>query len=379
MRKNSLLLSVVLMIFSQAVSQNYGPACNICDSAKVIRPGEQLFNIDNQFANVTALETPEGEPVTCIRSFENDLWFSFHTEAGYQFYEINILPLTCNTPAGLQALLIRTDDCDATSFEYVDCHNPYAEAPIRMFLQDSVPGRHYLIYVDGYDGTQCTFNLSLSGHQRNPQTINDIKGRKLDYGNSPTPYEPADVEASFINNEVEIIWTARSDEDVTLFLVQRFYQHKPPFKPFGSTIGTVEPVSTVGSSQTTTYSFYHQQEFREGEEYCYRIVKVDKNLRKSYSDGFCMIADMAEDFFISPVYPGTEAGTFVVKTRNFRKQDLVFSVLNAEGELEKQMTLKKEPKRDGSITIDMQGFAPGKYSLKVEGKEEYFLRRFVVE
>ena len=43
------------------------------------------------------------------------------------------------------------------------------------------------------------------------------------------------------------------------------------------------------------------------------------------------------------------------------------------------MTREKEPKRDGQIRIDMNPYETGVYFLKVEGKSEYYLRRFTVK
>ena len=69
----------------------------------------------------------------------------------------------------------------------------------------------------------------------------------------------------------------------------------------------------------------------------------------------------------------------MIKFRNFRRQDLVFSVLDANETYLKGLTRPKEPKGDGTITIDMSEYAPGTYFLRVEGKEGLFLRKFVVE
>lgn len=367
----------LLFLFYTAACFAQVPDNDACENARIIDIGEEIFQIDNQLATVSPEDVPEGEPLTCIKSFENDLWFVFFTESGYHHYQIVINPLFCNTPAGIQALLIRTDDCESGNYRYVACANPYAEQAITLFLDDSIAGNRYLIYVDGYDGTQCTFNLSLSGTDDNPQTIDDYRKSDLDYGVSPPLYEPAEARVEFLNNEAEITWAAGSEEDVQLFLVEKIIPS--PSYTVGKVIGSVEPATIVGTHQYSTYQFIHHGAFEEDEIYCYRIVKIDSRGRKSYSDQFCNKMAAVEGFYVSPVFPSKEKGVYVITLRNERKQELIFTVLSDSGEILKQMSQKQTAGKDGEIEIDMNGFPAGNYSLRIEGKNGFYLRRFQVE
>ena len=154
---------------------------------------------------------------------------------------------------------------------------------------------------------------------------------------------------------------------------------KTSYATYGRTIATVEPRNTVGAELTAKYVVLDQRGFKDKAEVCYRIVRVQPGGLKAYSGAACVVADVMEDLYVSPVYPGTEAGMYVIKYVNRRKQDLRFSVLDADEFEQKSLLKAKEPKGDGTINIDMKDFEPGQYFLLVEGKESVFKREFVVE
>ncbi|MEZ4850618.1 MAG: hypothetical protein R3B93_18785 [Bacteroidia bacterium] len=295
----------------------------------------------------------------------------------YDYYKVIVSPLSCNTPAGLQGMIIQADECESSRFIYRACANPYAEVSFEMVIEDSVPGNRYLIYIDGYDGTQCVFNLKLEGSQANPQSTEDIRRLQNDYGNPPPLFEPDNYRTEFLNNESTIYWSAPASEDVDIFLIEKYIE--TPITSYGRVIGTVEPMAVVAMDETPVYSFTDRRPFTDEEKCCYRIVKVNSQGKKSYSEPICLIANLTEDFYISPVEYTGEPGFYYINFRNYKKQDLVFSILDRNEEILKQMTREKEPKRDGQIRIDMNPYETGVYFLKVEGKSEYYLRRFTVK
>ncbi len=354
------------------------PLHDACTQALTIQVGAFLPQEDNRTATTTPSETPEAEPVTCIKTFENDLWYQFTTEAEYTHYEVVIDPIFCNTPAGLQAMVIRAEDCDATTYEYKACVNPYAEASISMVFREEEAGVNYLIYVDGYDGTVCSFRLRLNGHQGDPREPREIGQEQQDYSGPPPTLDLEDFQARVINNEVQLNWTAATEDATRFFLVQRVYRQGQP-NTYGKNLATIEAVNTVGADLTASYEYIDQRAFLDEETYCYRIVSVDAEGNKAYADITCVEIALNEDFFISPVYPSDQPDLYVIKFRNFRKQDLKFSVLDEEQQYLKGLTRTKEPKGDGTITINMADYPAGIYFLAVEGKSESFLRKFMVE
>jgi hypothetical protein len=275
-------------------------------------------------------------------------------------------------------MVIRADECDATQYEYRACVNPYAESRIRMVFREEEAGVNYLIYVDGYDGTICSFRLYLHGHEGDPRAPQEIGETERDYDPSDLALELEDFQARVVNNEVAINWSAPTRDNTRVFLVQWMVLPNTAYS-YGRNLATIEALNTVGSDARAQYEFLDQRAFKDGENYCYRIVEVDDSGNKAYSEMTCVEMDLNEDFFISPVYPTDQEGIYVINFRNFRKQDLIFGVLDEEMNYLKGLTRAKEPKGDGAITINMAEFAPGTYFLKVEGKDEFFLRKFIVE
>ncbi|MEZ4826480.1 MAG: hypothetical protein R3C61_09325 [Bacteroidia bacterium] len=375
MTKRILWLGWLWLAVEWAVAQV--PENDFCENALRLQVGEVIHSIDNTTATISTGQIPEGLPITCIQTFENDLWFDFITTDSYRHYQIVISPWECNSPAGLQALIIRADDCSGDRFQYVDCGNPYSEEEIRLFVDDSLLDQHYFIYIDGYDGARCTFQLSLKGFTQNPRTGADHRNTDLDYGNSPPAYYPEDPAVKFVNNEAEITWRAGSEEDVQLFLVERMVSTS--HNGIGKVIGMAEPVTTVGSSQINSYRVVYSGDFEEKQKYCFRVVKISSTGEKSYSDNFCGEMTTVDGFYASPVFEGGENDIFVVALRADKRQELKLAVVSEEGDIVKQTVVKLPAGKGGNFEIDMNAFPAGNYSLRIEGRSGFYLRRFQVK
>lgn len=367
---------LLLLALSQpAWAQTPGP--DSCAQALSLTPGAPALFLSNAAATLNPDRLPAGLPATCIESFENDLWFRFETQPGLGYYAVTIAPQGCNTPAGLQALLIQAPGCDPASFDYVDCQNPQAETPLRLFVTDTLPGRPYLVYVDGYDGTECAFTIRLEAAATDPRQLADWRGQEMDFG-LPDPAQAVEIplEADFRNNEVSLRWEAAARTPVAFFQVLLY--PGPDTGP-GWVLATVDPVQAVGDDPRVAYSYLHQATFAPGQVLCYRVAWYDPQGRKAFSPPICLTAEPVEDFYVSPVRPGPEKGIFEVHYINKRKQDLRFQVLDAAGKVQKEVTLSRVGLRDGKMEIDMRDFAPGPYDVRVEGKAGFFQRRFRVE
>ena len=187
-----------LFSFSQIIPND------LCDRAIPLEFDQLISGQDNSRATTTDLEIPEAQPVSCIKTFENDLWYSFTTVPTLYYYEVEIRPHSCNTPAGLQAMIIRADECSAETFEYKACNNPYAERTLRMYMQETQHSLKHYIYVDGYDGTKCVFDIILRAYENDPRTVDELKKVENDYGKAPPIFEPPVFDVSFANNEATI-------------------------------------------------------------------------------------------------------------------------------------------------------------------------------
>ncbi len=351
---------------------------DFCEQAKEVFPGDYLTALNNARATTSADQTPEGEPVTCIKTFENDQWYRFTADSGYTYYEVIIHPRQCATPAGMQALIIEAEDCSSEAFIYRACANPYKMEPLKFYLKDPKPEQNYFIYVDGYDGNVCTYDLELIGHEKNLHP-DDLRLLQTDYDNPPPYFEPPRMNIQFQNNEVYLEWDVDAQEDVKFFLVERMLSWLPEHRVHGRVVRTIEAQNTVGNG-VATYRFHDDfTRFEDGKEYCYRVLQINSQGQRAYTQHVCIEAKMIQSFSISKIFPQEEKNKFVVLYKNSKKQDLKFSVLDAEKKFLKGLTLEKVKKGDQQFTIDMTAYATGTYLFRVENGEELFEREFFVE
>lgn len=374
-------LPLILLLVSFSYLQAQEPALadhDFCARAKYIEPGDFLSSISNAKATISEGETPEGEPVTCIKTFENDQWYQFTGDSTYAYYEVIIYPRFCATPAGMQALIIESDECATEMFIYRACANPYKMEPLKLFLKDPIQDQNYYLYVDGFDGNVCTYDLEFKGHQQNlpPE---DHRLLQTDYDNPPPYFELDKVDISFRNNEAYLEWSVDAQEDVKFFLIERMLTWLPENRIHGRVVATIEAQNTVGSGQAT-YQFHDDfTRFEEGKEYCYRIVQIDSEGERAYTEPFCLKASMIKGFSVTKIFPQQEKNNFIVLYKNYKKQDLNFSVLDADGKFLKGLTLEKVKKGDHQFTVDMTDYETGTYRFKVDNGEEKFEREFFVE
>lgn len=367
-------LMLLVSISSPAFSQ---PRHDVCDRAIDISPGETLYDQTNRGAATSLGEIPEGTPVTCIQTFENDVWYRLLPDTTYTWYQVDIQPYECSTPAGLQAMIVETQSCDAGGFIYKGCANPRETGYVTMFVEVSDLQAKLLIYVDGYDGTECGFVISVKGFEEDPRSMEDIRQSEMDYESPPPYYEPVSASLKFENNVALISWEDESISSTALFQIQR--SHLYSGRTVGTVVGTVEPRQTVGSELTTYYEYIDLRAFREETEYCYRIVRIDDRGAKAYSEPLCTESILLMTFWASDVFPSSIAGTYEVQYNTKKRQDLTFSLINEAGEELKALVKKREPKGDGIVQVDMLEYPVGEYILEVSSQEGRYRRRFFHE
>lgn len=367
-------LLIFLGMICPAVSQ---PGHDLCERAIDISPGEILYDQTNRGAATSVGEIPEGTPVSCIQTFENDVWYRLLTDTAYLWYQIEIQPYECSTPAGLQAMVVETESCDAGEFIYKDCANPRETGHVTMFVDASDLKASLLIYVDGYDGTECGFMISVKGFDEDPRSMDDIRQSEMDYESPPPYYEPVSAALKFENNVAVISWEDESLSSTALFQVQRSSLYSG--RTVGTVVGTVEPRQTVGSELTTYYEYIDLRAFRTETEYCYRIVRIDDRGAKAYSAPLCAESILLQTFWVSDVFLSSTPGTYEVQYNTKKKQDLRFALMNEAGEELKALVKRREPKGDGIVQIDMSEYPTGEYVLEVSTDEGAYRRRFFRE
>lgn len=354
-----------------------------CITAQSIEVGERLYNLSNQSATLgPESEVPLPQPYTCIKSFENDMWFKFVTVPEYDKYEIIISINDCNSPAGLQALLISTESCESSDFTYHGCANHESLDTIKLFVTDYNPAKEYLIYVDGFDGTVCDYNLYIKPVGNKSLSRRDYEFLISDYDLRTEPqFELGNLDYRFENNTFSMKWGATDEEDLDFFVVEKF-EYIPQlnrFRSFANVMAIIEPINSVEGSDNT-YEYTDFSTVFRNTQYCYRILRVDNDGKKSFSDQVCFEANIVEEFYVDDVKKGVEPGIYTVKYINHKnKQTYDCQVMDEDRKELKAMQLAKEPARDGTITLKMSEYPPGIYYFKMGNGKSHFIRRFYVD
>lgn len=374
-------LAILLLLPILGWNQNGLPANNGCQYAIPIAVGEYIANVSNSEATVSNdLQAPKTSPITCIQTLENDLWYSFITEDEFEIYEVVIVANACNTPAGLQAMLIRSDDCNSSNYIYRACSNKQTMDTIKLFMKNPGGGQRHLIYIDGYDGTICDFDIWLRGQK----AISPLDYRYLrnDYDFSETPYGiPEGLETKFQNNLATLSWTGSAEDETAYYIVERFPDPSglQEGSEFLQVIGMVDPRNFVGLGQTRYEFTDYMTPFDQGKDYNYRIVSVGLVGERNVSDAITIKAKLIEDFFVSEVKSTPENNVFaIIYINKKKKQDFYLSVMNQAGQVVKETRLEGVREPDGEVTIRMEEFPVGNYTFKMGNGREYFLRYFEV-
>lgn len=379
LRKGFILLLLPARLWAQHSPDSLALPNDLCETALQIEPGTRLISLSNEKATVGPItQTPHGMPATCIESFENDLWFRFKTLHGQAYYKIIITTIECNTPAGLQALLLETPKCDANKYSIVGCSNQESMDTILMTLHQPEGGRNYYIYVDGFDGTICEFTLAVEVAEDQVLTPQDYARMKWDYEiPEETLFEPDATRHEWENNQFTMRWKASNDEDIDFFLIEQLDVEFDRGRGFIR--GIVGARTTVAGGEEE-YTFTDYNGVRVEMQHCYKIVAVMKTGERRYSADFCFTPHIVNSFFVHDVSKGDLPGIYTVSyMNNVNKADYLVSVENESGEKIKKLELENEPVRDGKITIDMTQFPPGTYYFIMQKGSERFRREFVVD
>jgi hypothetical protein len=355
------------------------PPNDMCARAIEIVGGDRLGGHTN--ADATSgldYERPATVETTCIQTIENDVWFKFKAVAGVQMYEVQIIAGFCTTPAGLQALLIEADGCSAAHFVYRGCSNKINTDTIKLFLDAPKPGQNYFIWIDGYDGTACEFEVALV--PRVAKQPADYQFMRFDYMLDEPTVQREDLAISFANNAATLQWSADQREGNSLFIIELLPElvDVDAESRYARVVGFVPARTLVGQGlQHYTFTDYITP-YNQGKAYRYRVVLVDEDGTRSVSQPMVTQAKLVESYEVREVKAAPEAGKYIVHYINRKKgQRFDVSVEDANGLVVKKMVLDNQPVQDGDITIDMQAFAPGEYFFVMRTHRDSFRRAFI--
>ena len=382
LRTTIIATAVAIATLPRLQAQPLGPPPpnDLCGRAMPIRSGQYITGLENITATKGLdYETPAIAPATCIQTVENDMWFTFNTESGKEWYEVTIVTQSCNTPAGLQALLIRTDDCNATHFQYRGCSNKINTDTIKLFLHEPQPDIRHLIWIDGYDGTLCEFQVSLDA--RGPLTPADYRYLRYDYQVQPEPHLDLDgFTSAFENNAAIMRWKSPGLEDAAFYIIEQIpnLDRDQATSPYTRVVGILDAQALVGAGQAT-YEFQDLiTDYRGAQRVEYRVVRVAPDGTRTVSEQFSIPVSLTTSFYAAEVKPSNQPNIYTVHYVNHKKgQTFQLQVLDQSGQQVKHMTLPKEPQRDGDITLKMEAFPAGTYTFTMSNGKEAFRRTFI--
>lgn len=355
------------------------PPHDMCAKAIEMVPGDILPGHTNADATPSLdYERPAVWENTCIQTIENDVWYKFKAEAGASLYEVQIVSGFCTTPAGLQALLIKAEGCSASHFVYRGCSNKINTDTIKLYLPDPEPGQNYFIWVDGYDGTVCEFEISLRA--KKSLLFQDYRLLRFDYQlDDPKDLDLLDFSSIFANNSATFSWSAEASEVPDLYIIELLPElaDLDEESQYARVVGFVDPHHFVGSGGSHYTFTDYVTPYEQGKTYRYRVVAVDANGARRSTEDFLVKAKLVETFDVREVKPAPEPGKFIAHYVNRRKgAKFNVSVVDATGKQVKFMVLDNEPARDGDITIDMSALPHGEYTFIMANGKDSFRRLF---
>lgn len=355
-----------------------GPVNDACSGALVIQPGKSYHQLNNADATLgPAGETPDGIPITCIQSFENDLWYTFTTTAEFSRYRITIVHEQCSTPAGLQALLIESADCDRKHFTYRGCSNLQSDTDtIKMVLDEKNAGKKIFLHVDGYDGTQCSFTIIFEGLSESVVTPNQLKYLQTDYTPSTEQtFTPPGLFTKSENNLFTVTWSAPANDDAVTYILERLY-NSDGHGAYGKVLYYIDPQGAVtGGTVTYTITDFKSKNPPGINPICYRLVKYDGQ-SLYYTKPFCQDVYVNPTLYVTVDFKLDEAQKLHVPYQIKKKQDLTFILLDAFQKELKRLTLPKVAEGLNEVTISMSDYPTGLYYVQVIGADGEFKRPF---
>jgi hypothetical protein len=196
--------------------------------------------------------------------------------------------------------------------------------------------------------TQTTHLLSITAGNLNITTrgfiIDDILIAPL----SPLAVEFGAIQASFEQNLNRLNWSTLSERNTALFYVERSVD--------GLTWAKVGEVPATGNVQVETFYGFEDVQIKLNQLYYYRIVELDKDLKKTYSDMVSVLTKRNADII---AYPNPTKDVLTVRLPS----NEVLNVSNIYGQ---SISFETIANGNGFIQIDLSKNQKGIYFINGE-------------
>jgi|GEM_PF-5825420 len=370
-----LLILVISTILNSSVFAQYEGSLSHDECTGALRlPLNEWLHEDNTEASLSdAQSRPAPYPETCIPTYENDLWYYFDSEGADEF-EIIIVHRECNTPSGLQAILIESEDCNPENFKTISCSSRKIADTIKIIFYTAPQPRRYLLYVDGYGGTTCRYDILFQkqeGASQNPSN--------MQYNRFYREYTPCAAavqilpEVTFENNQPKLIWSDSQSDEVVYYAIERIISHSE-FQHFEQ-VGLIKPEQTaLGYQDAFSFSDYVTQ-YRNEDTYGYRVVRYHRDGMKTCSSELTGKAKVQNDFIVTEVEPSRQRGIYKVGYMLQKKQKYTIAILNSAFEVLKSKPLAQTEKGEYNSQLDLAEYPPGIYYFKLSSPTDYIIRK----
>ncbi|MCZ2356736.1 MAG: T9SS type A sorting domain-containing protein [Bacteroidia bacterium] len=352
------------------------PAHDRCAQAVPLEFGQWRWHESNEFATVgPAIETPKAIPYSCIKTFENDLWYRF-SSGNHLFAEITIVHHLCNTPAGMQAILIENLTCHNQQHKYLACSNLESTDTIKLFAALK-PQTSYLLYLDGFDGTICDFSIYLNSPLHPNVTPADLQYLKYDFQDNPTAGWQPNYQTEFLNNYTQFLIQDNEIQDIAYYLLE---VTTDTMLGFWEITAAHIPQEITAEKKRFFNLIPGKAGSAPGVRYCFRIVRISKNYEKQISPIICPETQPPiEDFHLGiPKFnPQTKQYDYLYIIR--KKQDYTISLEDETGKVMKQVLLKKEPTGHANGSVNISQYPPGNYYLKMYHEPKRYFKYLLTE
>lgn len=278
---------------------------------------------------------PSGLIMSCNGSYDNNVWYEF------QAYTSNVTFEFTNIQGGANGVQIgvfeQPPSCTSTSWNEVGCESTGSSGDFTLNLTGLIPGAIYIIVIDGWAGSENTFNFQITGGGPLPIELIDFSGRAREKDNL-------------------LQWTVALEKNVSHFELQRSANGQSDWISLGS-----KP-SQGNTESKRTYSMVDN---RAQPAAYYRLRSVDL-------DGSSQLSPVI--FLRRPpggaqvsIYPNPAQGPFTLQLPAAAQPGLRVQLFTPQGKpvFEKKYSSLPEIR---DVQIDPGPLAPGLYLLRVQHK-----------
>lgn len=344
-----------------------------CSGAQYLPLNEWLHEDNTEATLSDAQSRPAPYPQTCIPTYENDVWYFFESEMPEE-YEIVIVHRICNTPSGLQAILMQSVDCNPQNYKIVACSSRKIADTIKIIFNTSaIPARYYL-YVDGYGGTTCTYDVILRKQEGASLNPSNLKYNKFYQEFTPcTEALHMGAKIIFENNQPKITWKDINPEETGYFAIERILSNSG-IRHYEQ-IGLIKPEQTALGYQDAYSVSDYKTIYKNDDDYAYRIVRYQQDGSKTCTGEIAGKAKVQNEFIVTEVEPTRQKGIYQVRYMIRKKQKYTMSILN-----DQLYELKGKPLMNTNVgeytsNLDLSEYGPGVYYFRLASPTDYIIRK----